>query len=222
MPFSHESVVRCYETNDINVIYTNQATSVDAWIDKVEGILGAIKRKIVRVDVEYTRKGFHPQEVAVLQFCVGKECLVYHACNADEPSTKLHPFLHNWRYWFAAFDTTNDIKVMARSGMFITPCCHKDIQTIWRDPDNEKPRCRKQGLKDVAAAIIDPYYENMKDGFGEEEHKIWADASLPPKHLEYAARDAYAAYEIYRRLDVFERGFLSLYKNPEKKRARYW
>jgi hypothetical protein len=67
----------------------------------------------------------------------------------------------------------------------------------------------------------------MKDGFGRREHAIWHEAPpLPPKHLEYAARDAYASYEVYRHLDIFERGFFSMYKNKyahkDKKRARDW
>jgi hypothetical protein len=63
----------------------------------------------------------------------------------------------------------------------------------------------------------------MKDGFGNTEHSMWANAPpLPDKHLEYAARDAYATYEVYRRLDVYERGFFSLYKHSEKKRSRDW
>ena len=149
--------------------------------------------------------------------CVGEECLVYHVSNADQRSVKLHPFLQNWHYTFAGFDIINDQNCLSLSGMYISN--FKDIQRIWRDPDNKK---RKQGLKDVAAAIIDVYYKNMKDGFGDAEHRIWAAAPLPLKHLEYAARDAYTAYELYRRLDLFERGFFSLFKNPVKKRNRDW
>jgi hypothetical protein len=63
----------------------------------------------------------------------------------------------------------------------------------------------------------------MKDGFEKKEHSMWADPPpLLPKHLEYAARDAYVTYEVYRRLNVFERGFFSLYKHSEKKRCRDW
>jgi hypothetical protein len=51
----------------------------------------------------------------------------------------------------------------------------------------------------------------MKDGFGNKEHQMWVEPPpLPPKHLEYGARDAYATYETYRRFDVVERGFFSL------------
>jgi hypothetical protein len=96
----------------------------------------------------------------------------------------------------------------------------KDIQQIWRDPDNTK-KCT-QGLKDVAVAVKDPWYLEMKDGFGRKEHLMSVNMPLLPKHLEYAATDTYATYEVYRRLDKFERGFFSLFKNSEKKRARLW
>jgi hypothetical protein len=63
----------------------------------------------------------------------------------------------------------------------------------------------------------------MKDGFGDKEHGMWGDLPpLPHKHLEYAARDAYVSYELYRHLDVYERGFFSLYKSSEKNRTRKW
>ena len=91
-----------------------------------------------------------PEKAAVLQMCVGEECYVYHVSNADQRSVKLHPFLQNWHYTFAGLDIINDQNCLSLSGMYISN--FKDIQRIWRDPDNKK---RKQGLKDVAAAIID-------------------------------------------------------------------
>jgi hypothetical protein len=53
----------------------------------------------------------------------------------------------------------------------------------------------------------------MKTRFGTKEHQMWANPpSLLPKHLQYAATDAYATYETYRRLDVCEGGFFCLWK----------
>jgi hypothetical protein len=54
------------------------------------------------------------------------------------------------------------------------------------------------GVKDVAGQVVDPWYKEMKDGFGNKEHSMWTNVPLPPKHLEYAARDAYTTYEVYR------------------------
>ena len=221
-PFSYESVVPCHGTTTIKVLYTNMAKSVDSWIKKVEAVLdSSATTKIVGFDVEYTPKGFHQQTAAVVQFCVGTDVLVYHYCHGDKEPTRLDAFTGNWHYTFAGFDITTDRKVLSRSTPPLYVSNHKDIQTIWRDPD--KPRKRIQGMKDVAAAIIDPYYQDMKDGFGENEHRMWADAPpLPDAHVAYAARDAYVSYELYRRLDVFERGFFCLFKSSEKKRAREW
>jgi hypothetical protein len=197
------------------------ASSVAEWISKVEAILDLSKQKIVGLDVEYTKlHDFYlsPKKAAVIQLCVGTDVLVYHICHADEDCIPLYHFLWGCRYVFAGFDILEDRRMLSRSDLY----CHnlKDIQQIWRDPDNTKKRT--QGLKDVAAAVIDPWYLEMKDGFGRKEHSMWVNVPLPPKHLEYAARDAYATYEVYRRLDKFERGFFSLFKNSETKRARVW
>ncbi|KAM0826703.1 hypothetical protein ACQ4PT_068699 [Festuca glaucescens] len=206
----------------MKVLYTNAASSVDAWITDAESSLDSSTRKIVGVDVEYDKLNgtyFSPKKAAVIQLCVGTDVLVYHICHADERSEKLYEFLYGWRYTFAGFCVAEDRTVLSRSKCYIHNL--NDIQAIWRDPDNTKKRL--QGLKDVAAAIIDPIYLEMKDGFGRKEHRMWADPPpLPPKHLEYAARDAYATYEVYRRLDVFERGFFSLFKHSKKKRGRDW
>ncbi|KAM0825017.1 hypothetical protein ACQ4PT_069842 [Festuca glaucescens] len=206
----------------MKVLYTNTASSVDALITDVESSLDSSARKIVGVDVEYDKLNgsyFSPKKAAVIQLCVGTDVLVYHICHADERSEKLYEFLYGWRYTFAGFCVAEDRTVLSRSKYYIHNL--KDIQAIWRDPDSTKKRL--QGLKDLAAAIIDPIYLEMKDGFGRKEHRMWANPPpLPPKHLEYAARDAYATYEVYRRLDVFERGFLSLFKHFEKKRGRDW
>ncbi|KAM0886356.1 hypothetical protein ACQ4PT_029757 [Festuca glaucescens] len=206
----------------MKVLYTNATSSVDAWIIDAESSLDSSARKIVGVDDEYDKLNgsyFSPKKAVVIQLCVGTDVLVYHICHDDERSEKLYEFLYGWRYTFAGFCVAEDRTVLSRSKYYIHNL--KDIQAIWRDLDNTKKRL--QGLKDVAVAIIDPIYLEMKDGFGRKEHRMWADPPpLPPKHLEYAARDAYATYEVYRRLDAFERGFFYLFKYSEKKRIRDW
>ena len=198
------------------------ASSVDEWLSKAEETLDTSDRKIVGLDVEYdkTSESYNnKRKPAVIQLCYGTDVLVYHIYHADVKCDKLYQFLHGWKYIFAGFDVAEDKNVLGRVDLFVHNL--KDIQQIWRDP--QKTSRRKQGLKDIAGAIIDPFYEMMKDGFGKKEHNMWADRPpLPEKHLEYAARDAYATYESYRKLDLIERGFFSLYKNSEKKRGRDW
>ncbi|KAM0877229.1 hypothetical protein ACQ4PT_035634 [Festuca glaucescens] len=221
-PFSHELNIPCHGTTIMKVRYTNMSSSVDAWLTKAEETLNAADWKIVGVDVDYdkTRGSYHnPKKAAVIQLCVGTDVLVYHIFRADEKCQKLYDFLHGWRYTFAGFCVAEDKNVLGGAGLYVHNL--QDIQTIWRDP--KKFWKLTQGLKDVSAAIIDPYYSKMKDGFGIKEHNMWANPPpLPDAYLEYAARNAYATYEVYRRLDVFERGFFSLYKHSEKKRCRDW
>nr|XP_051201772.1 uncharacterized protein LOC127315313 [Lolium perenne] len=179
----------------MKVLYTNSAASVEEWITNAEASLDSSSRKIVGLDVEYDKLSgtyFNPKKAAVIQLCVGTDVLVYHICHADERSESLVEFLHGFR-------------ISRKYG---------EIRTKRR---NFKAR------RMLSGAIIDPIYFEMKDGFGRAEHRMWANPPpLPPKHLEYAARDAYATYEVYRRLDLFERGFFSLFKHSEKKRGRDW
>jgi hypothetical protein len=222
LPFSEEHNIPVHGSTVMKVLYTNMVSSVEAWLDKAEEILDASERKIVGLDVEYDklRDSYNSKrKPAVIQLCYGTDVLVFHFCHADQFCQKLRNFLFGWRYIFAGFDIAQDKNILGRVDLPVHNL--RDIQQAWRDPDNTSKRT--QGLKDVAGAIIDPFYNSMKDGFGRKEHSMWADPPpLTEKHLEYAARDAYATYEVYRRLDVFERGFFSLYKRPEKKRGRDW
>ncbi|XP_073363031.1 uncharacterized protein [Aegilops tauschii subsp. strangulata] len=49
----------------------------------------------------------------------------------------------------------------------------------------------------------------MKDAITEDDHHIWAEAPLPLKNIYYASMDAYATYDVYRRLVNFQKGFES-------------
>ena len=107
--FTTEFTVRVHGSTSINAVYTNDAASVDAWIGKVEGSLAAAVHKIVGADVEYTTRVYsrskgYIQKAAVIQLCVGQECLVYHlSCVPDGFSAKFNEFLRNKRYRYFIF-----------------------------------------------------------------------------------------------------------------------
>ncbi|KAE8780570.1 putative methyltransferase PMT27 [Hordeum vulgare] len=61
---------------------------------------------------------------------------------------------------------------------------------------NNKQNC----LVELASAIIDPYYMKMKDK-SKKDKNVWhnaCDQILDEEHVNYAAKDAYTSYEIYR------------------------
>lgn len=224
-PFTTNYTVLAHDTITINAVYTNQSASADAWVEKAEDLLAASKLKIVGADVEFTPSGRN-QKAAVLQLCVGQDCLVYHiACAADPISKKFDDFLRNWRYKFAGFDITRDRKMLGKYNLYINR--HVDIQEIWKDPDLQKvgrdgELNGKQGLKDVAGNLIDNSYYEMKGGMTNDDHQVWHRAPLSQKHKDYAAKDAYVAYELYRQLDFYERGRYKVMSRSQRKRCRQW
>ena len=87
-------------------------------------------------------------------------------------------------------------------------------------PDATKPL---DSLGDVSSVLIDDYYDNMKKKIAEDEHGRWATLPLSMRHIEYAVKDAYTAYEIWNRITLTQDGLrrAKLEKEePPKKRAR--
>jgi len=223
-PFSLEYTFVAHGDTTINALYTNMSASADAWVDKAEGLLAESKLKFVGADVEFTPKG-RDQKAAVVQLCVGRDCLVYHVvCAADEVSWKFKEFIRSWRYKFVAFDISSDTRMLRRSSLYIFN--HVDIQQIWKDPDLIKVRRDgtpgKQGMKDLAGLLIDPSYYEMKGGMTDDDHQLWHKAPLTEKHVTYAAKDAYISYELYRVLDFYERGRYKVVKRTQQIRLRQW
>jgi len=71
--------------------------------------------------------------------------------------------------------------------------------------------------------LIENYYNNMKKKITNDEHRRWAALPLSMRHIKYAAKDAYAAYEIWNHIILTLEGLhhAKLEKEePPKKRAR--
>jgi len=223
-PFTREYTVDAHGGTTINALYTNMSSSADAWVDKAEGLLAESKLKFVGVDVEFSPKGYD-QKAAMLQLCVGRDCLVYHVfCAADEVSWEFKSFIRSWQYKFVGFDISNDTRMLRRCQLYIYN--HIDIQQIWKDPDLIKLRSDgspgKQGMKDLAGLLIHPSYYEMKGGMTDADHQLWHQAPLSQKHLDYAAKDGYVSYELYKNLDFYERGHYKVMKRKEQERLRQW
>ncbi|KAE8818404.1 putative ubiquitin-conjugating enzyme E2 26 [Hordeum vulgare] len=96
-------------------------------------------------------------------------------------------------------DTTNDLKVLKTLGL----ACEKlfDVQGMCRVWGGEKKK-HKDSLVDLAAAMIDPYYRDMKTGCDKDKsvsHKAWVNEP-DEEHIKYAAKDTYTSYKMYMRI----------------------
>ncbi|XP_073361795.1 uncharacterized protein [Aegilops tauschii subsp. strangulata] len=135
----------------------------------------------------------------------------------DLECTVFENFLADPRYTFAGFSIDGDKKRLERVNLEVANFV--DIQKEWRVPEATK---ELDSLGDVTGMLIDDYYNNMKK-ITDEEHKRWATLPLSMRHIEYAAKDAYAAYEIWNRITLTQDGLrrAKLEKEePPKKRAR--
>jgi ribonuclease D len=188
-------------TTTITANYTNMASKVEEHINKIELILEKEDSyKIVGLDVEYT---YGPeQKAALIQLCMGTDCLLYQISSADQPCPKLADFLGRPDITFAGVDIGNDITRLGRCNLSVANFV--DIQKRWKPADSTSNN--KDSLADYAAAIIDSQYKSIMKKLTHEEHKLWKQVPLSMKHILYASIDAYATYEVYRRIVNFEKG----------------
>ena len=118
------------------------------------------------------------------------------------------------RFEFAGFAIEQDKQKLAASDLHVANFV--DIQTNWRVPDGTKPL---DSLGDVAAAIIDDEYADMKTKMTDHDHSLWT-SILSTKHVEYAAKDAYAAFEIWNRISTMKKGLARAETEKTRKRPR--
>jgi hypothetical protein len=94
---------------------------------------------------------------------------------------------------FASVDIRNDKIAIKQSWNIEIPAeCHIDLQDLFKlDRD-------RTGMADMAASLIDSSYKVMKQKFPSIQHKFWEKSPLDDINIEYAARDGYVAYQLYR------------------------
>ncbi|XBJ25486.1 hypothetical protein VPH35_003131 [Triticum aestivum] len=178
------------------------------------------RHKIVGVDVEYTNDVGEDQKPALVQLSVGNDypVLLFQLSATDKNCTRFDNFLADPRYTFAGFSIDGDIEMLGRVGLEIAHFV--DIQKKWRVPTATK---RLDSLGDVSGIIVHDYNNNMKKKLTNVEHQRWARMPLSMRHIKYAAKDAYAAYDIWSRLTIIQEGLRrAKLKEQTRKRARCW
>ncbi|KAE8808713.1 hypothetical protein D1007_14794 [Hordeum vulgare] len=103
----------------------------------------------------------------------------------------------NSKYKFSAFHDTNDRMVIKTSGL----ACEKLVDNhehykVWGS------KKAKDSHVDLAQAIIDPYYIDMKDACDKNKH-VWHRAwvkRLDDYHIPTATKEAYTCYVMFRRI----------------------
>uniref|UniRef100_A0A8I6YB11 3'-5' exonuclease domain-containing protein n=1 Tax=Hordeum vulgare subsp. vulgare TaxID=112509 RepID=A0A8I6YB11_HORVV len=73
------------------------------------------------------------------------------------------------------------------------------------DITNDKLKMRTS-MAHMAVALIDEEYGDIKTNFPKSQHKLWEKTPLDRINIEYAAKDAYVSYELYRKIRVVNYG----------------
>ena len=94
-------------------------------------------------------------------------------------------------------DTKDDVKALSVTGLACKNLVEiRDHYRIWGIT-------KQDSLVELATAIIDPYYENMKQDAQRTSpvswHKAWM-RLLDEPHLRFAAKSVYTCYEMHRRI----------------------
>ena len=94
--------------------------------------------------------------------------LIYHCCMATKPCNRFNRFVNSTDYKFAMLDTKDDVKALSVTGLacknLVQICDH---YRVWGST-------KKDSLVELASAIIDPYYEKVKQDAPENKFGILA------------------------------------------------
>ncbi|XBI17759.1 hypothetical protein VPH35_059728 [Triticum aestivum] len=114
-----------------------------------------------------------------------------------EPCDRFNRFVNSTDYKFATVDTKDDVKALSVTGL-----AYKNLAEI-RDHYRVWGSTKQDSLVKLASAIIDPYYEKMKQDTQRTSpvswHKAWM-RQLAESHLRFVAKSVYTCYEMHRRI----------------------
>uniref|UniRef100_M8BZN8 3'-5' exonuclease domain-containing protein n=1 Tax=Aegilops tauschii TaxID=37682 RepID=M8BZN8_AEGTA len=167
--------VEAHGNTKFHVIHTNDKKQMAITLAQYERHLSLQRHKIVGIDHEYNNEPEATQKPALCQLSIGKKhpVLLFQLSAAER-------LLHRRRQ-------KRLVRVNLEVANFV------DFQKEWRVPEATK---ELDSLGDVFGMLIDEYYNNMKKKITDDEHKHWATLPLSMRHIEYAEKDAYTAYEI--------------------------
>ncbi|KAL5226826.1 hypothetical protein ABZP36_015091 [Zizania latifolia] len=183
--------------DDIYTTLTDSGDEVDDWLDEILRIhRRRLNYLVVGLDVEWRPFGrfSEPNPVALLQICVGRRCLIFQILRADYVPDSLFDFLADDRFTFVGVGIDNDVaKLRDQYGLEVEDVV--DLRHLAADT-LEKPELRSTGLQGLVWEVMGVR--------AEKPHHVrvsaWDAPRLSKQQLMYACADAFASFEVGRRL----------------------
>jgi ribonuclease D len=188
-----------FHSDIIHTMITNRPFMVDKWLSSIKPYENN-NSFLVGLDVEclfINRHGVSPP-AAVLQLCIGGECLVFQILHAPFVPKSLVAFLGNENNKFVGVGIKEDVDKLLRD--FSLPVVNfVDLRDLATEKLGEKAM-KFAGLKTLALRVLDKEIEKPK--------KItlsdWGRFPLTVKQVQYACVDAFISFEVGRLLLGFD------------------
>ncbi|XP_044337176.1 Werner Syndrome-like exonuclease [Triticum aestivum] len=195
--FGDGHCIVAFGQDHVHTTLTSSGGVVDEWLDLVYRIhRRRLDRLVVGLDVEWrpSFRGLPPGPVALLQLCVGRRCLVFQILRADYVPDSLFDFLADGRFTFVGVGVYGDAqKLSAHYGLQVTNAV--DLRYLAANTLG-KPALRHTGLQGLVWQVIGVWPE--------KPHHVrvsaWDAPRLTRDQLQYACADAFASFEVGRRL----------------------
>ncbi|KAL6616030.1 hypothetical protein ACP70R_038300 [Stipagrostis hirtigluma subsp. patula] len=188
------SYVVSFDEDCIDTTLTDSGGVVEWWLrETYRAHRGELDGLIVGLDVEW-RPSRVPRPVAVLQICVAHRCLVFQIFHADYVPNALSRFLASGRFVFVGVGVHDDAARL-RAGYGLGVGRAVDLRQLAADTLG-RPELRRAGLQALAWEVMGvqmekPHHVRVSD---------WEARELTEDQFKYACADAFASFELGRRL----------------------
>ncbi|PAN28632.1 hypothetical protein PAHAL_5G167600 [Panicum hallii] len=187
-----------FDEDAIRTTLADSGDTVDSWLDEIYRVhRRRLRRLVVDLDVEWRPSHYghyYTPPVALLQLCVGRRCLVFQILHADYIPGSLFDFLADERFTFVGVGIGDDAAKL-RAGYGLEVGCAEDLRGLAADTLGN-PALRSAGLQELV-------WEVMGVQMQKPHHvrvSAWDARSLSYSQLMYASVDAFASFEVGRRL----------------------
>ncbi|CAO2194620.1 unnamed protein product [Urochloa humidicola] len=187
-----------FDEDAIRTTLTYSGDTVEAWLDEIYRIhRRRLHRLVVGLDVEWRPSyGYHyaPPPVALLQICVGRRCLVFQLLHADYIPDSLFDFLADERFTFVGVGIDDDAAKL-RAGYGLEVACTEDLRGLAAH-ELGNPALRSAGLQGLVWEVMGVQMRKPHN----VHVSAWDSLVLSYNQLMYATVDAFASFEVGRRL----------------------
>ncbi|CAJ2670656.1 unnamed protein product [Trifolium pratense] len=194
---THNKYDVLFHSDVIHTMVTNTPSMVDKWLSSISNNNSSL---LVGLDVEclFTNHRANHRGVsypaAVLQLCIGSECLVFQILHAPYVPESLIAFLDNKNHKFVGVGIKDDVDKLDRD-FSLRVANFVDLRTLAAQTLDDKAM-NSAGLKTLAKRVLGKEIEKPK----RITLSDWSNFPLTIRQVQYACVDAFISFEVGRLL----------------------